>query len=126
MNLRTPLSRAKGLGSAKEGVEHWWAQRVTAVVLVPLALWTVFSVTTLVGAGYVEVQAWLGSPVNATLLLLFLIAMFHHMHLGLQVVIEDYVPAEAVKLASLIAMRFAVLFLAVWSVVSVLRIALRG
>ncbi len=126
MNLRTPLSRAKGLGSAKEGVEHWWAQRVTAVVLVPMALWTVFSVTSLVGAGYSEVQAWLGSPVNAVLLLIFLIAMFHHLHLGLQVVIEDYVPQEGVKLGSLIAMRFAVLFLAVLSIVSVLRIAFRG
>lgn len=126
MNLRTPLSRAKGLGSAKQGVEHWWVQRVTAVVLVPMALWTVFSVTSLVGAAYSEVQAWLGSPVNVVLLLIFLIAMFHHLHLGLQVVIEDYVPQEGVKLASLIAMRFAVLFLAVLSIVSVLRIAFRG
>jgi len=126
MSLRTPLSRAKGLGSAKEGVHHWWAQRVTAVVLVPMALWTVFSVAGLVGAGYTEVQAWLASPVNAVLLLIFLMAMFHHLHLGLQVVIEDYVPEEGVKLASLIAMRFAVLFLAVLSVLSVLRVALRG
>ena len=126
MNLRTPLSRAKGLGSAREGANHWWAQRVTAVALVPLTLWAALSIAGLVGEPYGDVLAWMASPVNAVLLTMFLIAVFHHMHLGLQVVIEDYVSGEGVKLASLVAMRFVVLFLAILSVVSVLRVAVRG
>ena len=74
MNLRTPLSRAKGLGSAREGANHWWAQRVTAVALVPLTLWAAFSIAGLAGEPYDHVLAWMASPVNAVLLTMFLIA----------------------------------------------------
>jgi len=126
MSLRTPLARAKGLGSAKEGVSHWWSQRVTAIALVPLCLWLVVSVIGLVGADHAAVVAWLQSPVQTALLVLLLIAMFYHAKLGLQVVIEDYVHAEGTKTATLIAMNFVVVFLAATAVMSVLRIAFGG
>ena len=87
--LRSSLGRARGLGSAKEGVQHWWVQRMTALALVPLCLWFVASIVGLAGAPREEVVAWIGRPVPATLLLLLVAAGFHHSQLGLQVVIED-------------------------------------
>ena len=89
--LRTPLARAMGLGSAKEGVQHWWAQRVSAVALVLLGLWFVASLIALAGADHLRVVAWLHGPLAAVLTILMLAAVFYHTALGLQVVIEDYV-----------------------------------
>lgn len=126
MNLRSPLSQAKGLGSAKEGVHHWWAQRLTAVALVPLTLWFVFSIACLAGAEKAEVLAWVASPVNAVALMLFLATLLHHSQLGVQVVIEDYVHSEGLKLVSMVLMKFAHVVLAVASIFSVLKIALSG
>src|SRR5689334_8490690 len=105
--MRSPLGRAIGLGSAKEGVEHWWAQRVSALALVPLALWFVIAVIELAGADRAQFVAWVGQPVPAVFLILLLIATFYHGALGLQVVIEDYVDNEAQRLGALIVMRFA-------------------
>src|SRR3974377_2385970 len=96
--MRSPLGRAVGLGSAKEGVEHWWLQRITAVALVPLTLWFVIAVIRLVGAYLDSVRDWVGNPFPATLLVLLLIATFYHASLGLQVVIGDYIHAEFAKL----------------------------
>src|SRR6266516_5939430 len=96
--MRSPLGRAIGLGSAKEGVEHWWAQRLTAIALVPLTLWFVIAIIGLVGADLETVQNWAGRPLPAILLVLLLIATFYHTSLGLQVVIEDYVHAALGKL----------------------------
>ncbi len=123
MSLRSPLGRARGLGSAKEGVQHWWWQRLTAVALVPLTLWFVFSIACLAGAGRAEVLAWIASPVNAVGLILFLATLLHHSQLGVQVVIEDYVHAEGVKLVSMVLMKFAHVVLAVAAIFSVLKIA---
>ena len=92
--MRSPLGRAIGLGSAKEGVEHWWLQRITAVALVPLSLWFVIAIIRLVGADSDGVRDWVGNPLPAILLVLLLIATFWHAALGLQVVIEDYIHAE--------------------------------
>jgi succinate dehydrogenase / fumarate reductase membrane anchor subunit len=122
--MRSPLGRAIGLGSAKEGVEHWWRQRITAIALVPLTLWFVVVVIRLAGADLDTVYGWLGHPVPAILLLLLLVATFYHSALGLQVVIEDYVHAEGAKLALLIIMRLVCFALAVAGVFAVLRIAL--
>lgn len=124
MSLRTPLAKVRGLGSAKEGVEHWWWQRVTGVALVPLLLWFVFIFISKLDAPYEEVVQWLGSPWVATLMILLLVAMFYHAALGLQVVVEDYVHKEAVKLVSMLVIKFILALLAVASVVSVLKIAL--
>lgn len=124
MQMRTPLSRAKGLGSAKQGSHHWWLQRVTAIALIPLVLWFVFCVVGLVGAGYEEAVAWVASPFNTVLLIAFLWAMFYHLSLGLQVVIEDYVHQEMVKISALIIMKLAAALLGLAGAVAVLRIAL--
>ena len=105
--MRSPLGRAVGLGSAKEGVEHWWLQRITAVALVPLSLWFVTAIIRLVGADVDTVGDWVGRPLPAILLVLLLIATFWHAALGLQVVIEDYIHAEFAKLGLVIIVRLA-------------------
>jgi len=121
--LRSPVGRAIGLGSAKEGVEHWWLQRVTAVALVPLTLWFVISVVRLSSADIDTVRDWVGRPLPAILLVLLLIAAFWHASLGLQVVIEDYVHTDLAKLGLLIVIRLACFALAVAGVIAVLGIA---
>ena len=97
MSLRTPLGRVRGLGSAKEGTAHWWAQRLTAIALVPLVLWFAVSLIVLAGADHATVAAWLRDPVAAVLMLLLILAGFHHAQLGMQVVIEDYVHSEVAQ-----------------------------
>jgi succinate dehydrogenase / fumarate reductase membrane anchor subunit len=126
MDLRSPLARARGLGSAKEGVNHWWAQRVTAIALVPLALWFVISLLAAVGADHATVVNWIGHPVNTVLMVALLVAMFYHSYLGLQVVIEDYVHTEGVKLAALLIVKFLVILLGAACALAVLRIAFGG
>ncbi len=124
--LRSALGRVRGLGSAKEGVAHWWAQRLTSVALVPLILWFVASLVGLIGADHAVFTAWLRQPLNAILMTLLLAAGFYHLLLGLQVVIEDYVHHEPVKIASLIVLKFAVALLALLGIFSVLKIAFGG
>jgi succinate dehydrogenase / fumarate reductase, membrane anchor subunit len=124
--LRSPLGRAVGLGSAREGVEHWWAQRVSAVALIPLGLWFAASLVALAGADRAAVLAWLHAPVQAILAILLLIAVFYHAALGLQVVVEDYVHAEWLKVSSLVTMRLVSFGLAVAGIFAVLRIAFGG
>ena len=126
VSMRTPLGRAIGLGSAKEGVHHWWAQRLTAAALVPLVLWFAAALIAHIGAGRAEVLAWLGAPLSAIAMVLLLIAGLYHMALGLQVVIEDYIHTEWVKLAALVLDRFAAFVLAIAGIFAVLRIALGG
>ena len=126
MSLRSPLSRARGLGSAKEGVGHWWWQRLTAIALVPLTLWFAYGVVLHAGGGYEEVRAWIASPVVAIGLAVFLAALFHHSQLGIQVVIEDYVANEGLKLGSIVLVKFAHVLLAAAAIFAVLKIALAG
>jgi succinate dehydrogenase / fumarate reductase, membrane anchor subunit len=122
--LRSPLGRALGLGSAKEGVGHWWAQRISAVALVPLGLWFCAALVSLAGADRAAVAAWLHGPVAATLMILTIGAVFYHAALGLQVVIEDYAPSEAAKIAGIVVTKLLALLLAVAGVVAVLKLAL--
>ena len=89
--FRTPLKRARGLGSGKDGTGHWWWQRVTAVVLVVLVAWLVGLLVSLVGADLMQARATIARPWNAIMLALLVVAMFWHAKLGLQVIIEDYV-----------------------------------
>lgn len=124
MPLKTRLATVRGLGSAKNGTHHWWGQRVTAVALVPLTLWFVYSVITLSGAGYGTVAGWLAQPWNTVLMLLLIAATFHHLQLGLQVVIEDYIHTEFTKLATILFVKFASAVLAVACGYAVLKIAL--
>jgi succinate dehydrogenase / fumarate reductase membrane anchor subunit len=122
--MRSPLGRAIGLGSAKEGVERWLLQRITAVALAPLVLWFVIALIGLVGADFDTVQEWVGRPLPAICLVLLLIATFYHASLGLQVVIEDYVHGELTRLGLVIVVRLACVTLAVAGIVAVLTLAL--
>ena len=122
--MRSPLGRAIGLGSAKEGVDHWWAQRITAIALVPLSFWFVSSVIGLVGADLEAVQNWVSQPLPAILLILLLIATFYHVSLGLQVVIEDYVHQEPWRLGSILLVKAVSVLLALACIVAVLRLGL--
>lgn len=106
-DLRTPLNRIEGLGSAKSGTGHFWQQRVTAVALVPLSIWFVASALAYVGAEQGAVAAFFAEPVDAILMFLFIVAAVHHMSLGLQVIIEDYIHQEGMKLTLLVLNRFA-------------------
>lgn len=124
MTRQSPLARVRGLGAAREGVAHWWAQRLTAVALVPLLIWFVASLCAMTGAGYGEVRTWIAQPMVSILLVLLAVAAFHHAQLGLQVVLEDYVQTEWLKLSSIVLVRFAAIALAVAAILSVARIAL--
>jgi succinate dehydrogenase / fumarate reductase membrane anchor subunit len=123
--LRSELSRARGLGSAKEGVQHWWLQRVSALVLVPLSLWFVVAVVAHAGADYAAVRAWLAAPLTLGLMALLVGAAFYHAGLGLQVVIEDYVRGEGLKIAALVVMKLACLALALAAIIALLVVAFR-
>ena len=123
MSMKSPLGKALGLGSAKEGTEHWWTQRVSAVAMVPLMLWFVVSVLTLPGYDFATVGAWMAAPVNAVLLLLTTGTLLYHSALGTQVVIEDYVKGGA-KVVTLILVRFVYFVLAAAAVFAILRVSL--
>jgi succinate dehydrogenase / fumarate reductase membrane anchor subunit len=123
-DLRNPLQRARGLGSAKDGVGHWWTQRLTAIALIGLGIWFVVLVLGLMHADYATARAAIARPWNALLLIAFLVAMFWHAVLGLQVVIEDYVHTRWLEVASMVAIKFLAVLGALASVLAVLRIAL--
>jgi succinate dehydrogenase / fumarate reductase membrane anchor subunit len=114
-----------GFGSAKDGVEHWWMERVSAVALVPLTLWFVASIIAHTGSDYASFIVWLRTPLASILMILLLIALFYHTALGLQVVIEDYVHS-GVKFAALVAVRLGCFALAATGIVAALRIAFGG
>jgi succinate dehydrogenase / fumarate reductase, membrane anchor subunit len=126
MKLRAPLAQVRGVGSAKSGAHHWWGQRLTAVALVPLVLWFVVSMSCAATADYATAAAWLQSPINAGLLLFLVVATFHHGQLGMQVVLEDYVHVEWMKIAGIVLVKFAAVVLALISIVAILRVALGG
>lgn len=123
--MRSPLGHALGLGSAKDGVEHWWLQRVTAIALAPLTLWFAASIIVHSGDDYAALVAWLRTPIAAISIVLLLIVLFYHTALGLQVVIEDYVHS-GMKIPALLGMRFGCFALAVAGILAILRIALGG
>jgi len=122
--MRSQLGRVRGLGSAKSGVAHWWAQRLTAIALVPLSLWFIVNVLHLLGAPHAAVADWLAGPWTIVLMIALVVATFHHMQLGLQVVIEDYIHTDATRLAAMIAVKGAAILLGMACVVSVLKLGL--
>ncbi|MBS62795.1 succinate dehydrogenase, hydrophobic membrane anchor protein [Salinisphaera sp.] len=121
-SIRSSLASARGLGSAKTGVSHWWFQRVSAVALVPLTLWFVACLASQLGADYSSVTDWLSSPLQASLLAIYLAAIFFHSQLGLQTIIEDYVHHEGAKMALLIGLQLLNILLAVAAIFSVIMI----
>jgi succinate dehydrogenase / fumarate reductase membrane anchor subunit len=124
LRYRTPLKVAKGLGSAKQGTGHFLVQRVTAIALIFLACWFVYFVVGLMHADYLTATDAVARPWNAMLLIAFLVAMFWHAQLGVQVVIEDYVHSHGLALTAQIAVRFVCILGALASVFAVVRIAL--
>ncbi|HTW53323.1 MAG TPA: succinate dehydrogenase, hydrophobic membrane anchor protein [Stellaceae bacterium] len=121
--MRSPLGRVLGLGSAKEGVEHWWLQRITAIALVPLAIWFVIAALGMIGADRAAMVAWMHSPMSAVFTVLLIVAAIYHMALGLQVVIEDYIHSEAWKLGLIIVMRLWCIVLVARGILAVLTLA---
>lgn len=126
MDLRTPLNRVRGLGSAKEGTDHFWRQRLTAVANVPLIVFFVWLLVSLNGADYSTVLSTLQSPFVVIGLLLVLLSALIHMRLGMQVIIEDYIHGEGLKIVLLMANTFFVVFLGVISVFALLKLGFGG
>jgi succinate dehydrogenase / fumarate reductase, membrane anchor subunit len=124
MSLRSPLGRVLGLGSAKGGSGHWYAQRVSAVALVILGAWFVASLVMLgAGASHSAVVGWLSAPFSAVMALLLIGVTAYHAMLGLQVVFEDYVSDKGTRLVLLVALKFALVVAALVGMFGVLRIA---
>ncbi len=126
MSLQSSLGKVRGLGSAKTGTDHWWLQRLTAIALVPLIIWFLISIISLLGADRSDLITWLSSPVSATLCIILIIAVFKHAALGIQVVLEDYISRKALKLTLLISINLAAILLAALAIISVLRLAFGG
>ena len=124
MGTGTDLGRVRGLGAAKSGTGHWWAQRVTAVANLALMLWFVVSLIRLPALDYATTVMWLRQPVAAIPLLLLIVSVFYHFRLGVQVFIEDYLHAEGTRLLALLALNFYALGGAAAAVFAVLKIAL--
>ncbi|HEX7389993.1 MAG TPA: succinate dehydrogenase, hydrophobic membrane anchor protein, partial [Acidiphilium sp.] len=120
--MRSTLGRARGLGSAKSGVKHWWAQRMTAIALLPLSLYFVLSVFLLEGADQAAMQHYMAEPWNGVLFIALILALFYHLKLGMQVVIEDYVHTESRRLAAMLALKACVVFFGLLALISVLKL----
>ena len=124
-DTRTPLSRARGLGSAKEGVHHWWMQRVTAIALIPLVVWFAISLVMLSGADYAVARAWIGSPLVMVLLTLTIGVGLYHGQLGLQVVWEDYTDG-ALRVFMILFTKFIAVLFGLGAVLAIMRIGFGG
>lgn len=122
--LRSPLGRVRGTGPARSGSRHWWMQRVTSIALLPLTIWFILSLASSAGMSHGQARAWIGSPVNAVLLLALIGLTFHHIAAGLQVIIEDYIRHDWLRIAALLAVKAGCWLLAIVGVLAVLRIAL--
>ena len=126
MSLRTPIGRVLGLGTAKDGTSHWWGQRASAVALLLLGLWFAWMLAVTQDFGHAAVVAEIGRPINSILLLLLAVTLAYHSYLGIQVVIEDYVHAPGLKVATLLISRFAHILLVVAAVFAILKIGLNA
>ncbi len=126
MDYQTPLAKVKGLGAAKAGTGHFWMQRMTAITLIPLSLWMVAFTDQLLNASHQDMIAWLSGPMDTILALAWIIAAFYHAALGLQVVIEDYVHADWIKISSIWVMKLTFLFFAIAAIVAIFRIPMIG
>jgi succinate dehydrogenase / fumarate reductase membrane anchor subunit len=125
-NMRSPLGNARGLGSAKEGLHHWWAQRVTALALIPLTIWFVASLIHLAHGEPGAFYEWLLNPCDATAFILFIAVGFHHGVLGMQVVLEDYVSDHGTRTAAVLLTKFIGYGLAALAIVSTLIVTMGG
>lgn len=123
MSLVTPLNRVLGLGSAKDGMEHWWGQRLSAVALAVLGIWLTLSVVAFESFTYAAVVSWAQSPFNSVMLILTVLTLSYHSQLGVQMVVEDYVHAAGLKIGTLIASTFVHILLAATGAFALLKLA---
>ena len=126
MNLRGYSQKLRALVFTKGGVAHWWAQRITAVLLLPLLIWLVVNILYLFSADIQVVSEWIGSPVNAILLTLFTLVLFHHAQLGLQVVIEDYIHTFWLRSFAIVSVKLSLAILCILCLGSIIKIVLLG
>ena len=124
MSLRTPLGRVLGLGTAKDGTEHFWAQRVSAVALLLLGLWFVVAVVVADNLAYENLLGFIATPLNSILLSILCVVVAFHSYLGIQVVVEDYVHSPGIKIATLLLSRFAHVLVAIAAVYAILKIGI--
>ena len=124
--METPISRVRGLGSARSGAHHWWLERLTSVATLLLVVWLLVSLLTLPDFAYGTIVEWLGSPLGAVPMLLLIVSTFWHAKLGLQVVVEDYVDDEGLKLFTITLVNFFIVALGATAFFSVLKIAFAG
>ena len=122
MEMRSPLARARGLGSTGDGFHHWWLERLSAIALVPLVLWCAWAMTGLVGTDLAGLKAWAGHGQNAVLLILTVMTGLYHWQSGMQVVLEDYVHNKPVKVAAIITVKLAALLMGALNVFAVLKL----
>ena len=126
MSLRSPLSRVLGSGSAKEGTDHWWMQRVTAIALLILGPWFLISFAQIDGYSRVEMHAWVAIPLNSIMLLLASLTLAWHSVLGIQMVVEDYIHGPGLKVFALILNKFVHVILCVAAILAILKVAMGG
>ncbi len=126
MDYQSPLAKVHGLGSAKSGTHHWWLQRITAVALIPLSFWPIVLLNLSFEASYQETVTWLASPLNSICMVFWILSVFYHAVLGLQVVIEDYVSSEKWRIISILGTYLIFFFLMLAAIIAVLRIILAG
>ena len=126
MEYRSPLANGIGLGSARTGTSHWWMQRVSAVALIPLSFWSIIFLNLSLNAPYQETLTWLAIPLNTVCIVAWILAVFYHAALGLQVVIEDYVAAEGLKIIVVWTVNLSFLLLGLAALIAVFRALLIG
>ncbi len=125
-DLRSPLAKAKGLGASGDGSHHFWVQRISALAMITLVIWICLSIAFLPEANYSSVVAWLKSPINGIITLLFVILSFYHAQLGLQVIIEDYVSSHSKRFIGILFIKFLSYFMMAAGVYAVIKITLGG
>ncbi|MGH6763378.1 MAG: succinate dehydrogenase, hydrophobic membrane anchor protein [Phyllobacterium sp.] len=125
-DMRTPLGKVRGLGSAKEGTDHFWRQRLTAVANIPLFLFFIGLVVSLSGASYAEARAALAHPLTGLVLAMVLLSGLVHMRLGMQVIIEDYVHGEGTKIVLLMLNTFFTVIVGMASLFAILKLSFGG
>jgi len=122
----SPLKTAKGHGSSHEGTEHWMMQKITAVLSLPLILWLIWSMVGLQGASYAEFTSWLSQPVHAILMIILVCSVMLHARLGSQVIVEDYITNEPLKMVKLISHKILFFGMGVACIFSILKITFGG
>lgn len=125
MGLKMAMTKIRAFGAAGHGLQHWCAQRLSAILLAPLSLWFIYSLTILGKADYKAASAWLGAPLNALLMLIFILLLYYHAALGMQVVLEDYIASERARAVCLTLVRLLMVIAALCAALAILKVSLQ-